>query len=269
MTDEQPVIRFAAVGPLRTRALLRQEPKQVRRSDGHVQMEVELLLTASLTVRESGVLLRIADHKLNLIAQAVVPDDLFGGLTGISGSENDLFVSIWTLPGADQKDDPEIAPEVRAVGYRGEDPNLWLIWKTPDFVESAPEFVEVVPVNFAVVLFGPARAFALRTGVQVAQIRIRAEPRDEVSSEICYGVKDLLLRVEAVPHPVGDAQLGKRLVQIDDLFQVEVDAGVAAGLSRKIRRRLGGIDPEGTATLRCNDAENRYFQSLLRAPSQR
>jgi hypothetical protein len=38
---------------------------------------------AGLAVRESRVLLCIPDHKLNLVAQSVVPDDLFGVLAGI------------------------------------------------------------------------------------------------------------------------------------------------------------------------------------------
>ena len=46
-------------------------------------MKVELLLAAGLVVSQSGVLFYVSDHKLNLVAQAIIPSDLFGVLIGI------------------------------------------------------------------------------------------------------------------------------------------------------------------------------------------
>ena len=48
------------------------------------QVEVELLLTSCLAMGESGVLFGISDHKSNLVAQSVVPNDLLGMLPSVS-----------------------------------------------------------------------------------------------------------------------------------------------------------------------------------------
>ena len=122
-------------------------------------MEVELLLAAGLAVGESSVLFCVPDHKLDLIAQTVVSDDLFGVLTGICLGEDDLFSL-----GIHQQYNPKITPEVGTVGHCRQDPNLRPIRKTTDLIEPFGKLSGIVPVNFAVVLFRSAGSIRWRTG---------------------------------------------------------------------------------------------------------
>jgi hypothetical protein len=102
------------------------------------------------------------------------------------------------------------------------------------------------------------------------QVRIRAETGNEISSKVSSGVEDLLLRVEAASDPVGHAQIGKLVVQVDNLLQVKVHAGVPAGLiCRKVRRRLRGVDTKRSTAPGRNEPENRHLQALLRPARQR
>jgi len=112
-----------------------------------------------------------------------------------------LFLSV----GANQEHDPKVKSKVGTVGYRREHANFRLIWKAAHLVEASGEGLLVVPVNFAIVLLRPAGLLLRRTGVdscRLAQVRIRTEPGNEISSQAGYCVKDLLLRVEAVSDPV-------------------------------------------------------------------
>ncbi|MCS4149269.1 hypothetical protein GGP52_002981 [Salinibacter ruber] len=59
-------------------------------------MKVKLLLAACLAVGEAGVLLGVSYHKLDLVAQSVVPGNLLGWLGGVGPSEDYLFLSVWT-----------------------------------------------------------------------------------------------------------------------------------------------------------------------------
>jgi len=124
--------------------------------------------------------------------------------------------------------DTEATPEVGTVGYYREHPNLRLIWKTADLVETPGELLAVIPVNFAIVLLRPTGPVLRRSGIQVTQVRVRTEPGNEISSEAGDRAEDLLLCVEAVSDPVGHAQIGELVVQIGDLLKVEVHAGVSA-----------------------------------------
>ena len=122
-------------------------------------MEVELLLAAGLAVGESSVLFCVPDHKLNLVAHTVVPDDLLGMLTSVGRGEDDL------LPlRTDQQYDPKITPEVGTVGHCRQDPNLRLIRKTTNLIEPFGKLSGIVPVDFAVVLFRSAGSIRWRTG---------------------------------------------------------------------------------------------------------
>jgi len=56
---------------------------------GHAQIDVkvDLFLIARLTVTETSVLLSVPDSQFQLVAQPVVPDDLFGGLLRVAGGQ--------------------------------------------------------------------------------------------------------------------------------------------------------------------------------------
>jgi hypothetical protein len=90
--DQKPVVGFSPVSAGRAPGFSGQESEQVDGRDRHVQVEVKLLLASGLAVGETGMLLCIPDHKLNLVAQAVVPNDLFGALIGVGRSEYGLFL---------------------------------------------------------------------------------------------------------------------------------------------------------------------------------
>jgi hypothetical protein len=85
-TDQQPVVGLPAVCAERTLGFLGQKAKDVHRRYAHVQVEVELLLAACLAVGKSrmfGVSDHRSDHKLDLVAQAIVPGNLLSVLIGI------------------------------------------------------------------------------------------------------------------------------------------------------------------------------------------
>ena len=106
--------------------------------------------------------------------------------------------------------------------------------------------------------------------LEVAQVRVRTEPGDKVASQTGYRVEDLLLRVEAVAYPVGDPQIGKPLVQVDNLLEVKIHARVFVCLTcRKVRGRLRGVDPKRSAASGSDDSKDRYFQSFFRPSCQR
>lgn len=60
LSDQQSVGCFWAIGAERTLGLLRQKPEHIWDRDGHVQVEVKLLLAACLAVSESRVLIRFS-----------------------------------------------------------------------------------------------------------------------------------------------------------------------------------------------------------------
>ena len=159
--DQQPIIRFSPVGTWRALGLSGQEPEQVHRRDAHVQVEVELLLAAGLAVGQSRVLFGVSDHKLDLVAQAIVPNDLVGVLTGMCGGEDNLLLSV----GTHQQYNPKVTPKVGTVSHCRQDPNLRVIRKTADFIEPVGKLLLVAPVNFAVVLLWRTGAFLRRARV--------------------------------------------------------------------------------------------------------
>jgi hypothetical protein len=62
---------------------LGRDPEHIYCRDGHVQVKVQLLLATCLAVGKTGVLFCVSNQKFNLMAQPVVPDDLFGMLAPI------------------------------------------------------------------------------------------------------------------------------------------------------------------------------------------
>jgi hypothetical protein len=86
---------------------LGQEPEHICCRDGHVQVKVDLLLAARLTVGEAGVPEGVSDHWLNLVVQTAVLSHLLGWLGGIGSSKDDLLSAR-----TDQKHNSEIPPKV-------------------------------------------------------------------------------------------------------------------------------------------------------------
>jgi hypothetical protein len=72
--------------------------------------------------------------------------------------------------------------------------------------------IGTVEVDFPVVKLRSAGAFFARTGVEITEICVRAEPGDEVSVHFSDGTENLPFRIKPVSNPVGDAHLGKSAV---------------------------------------------------------
>jgi hypothetical protein len=102
----------------------------------------------------------------------------------------------------------------------------------------------------------------------LAQIGVRAEPGNEISSLADYGVEDLLFYVEAASDPVGHHQTGKLTAGIGNLLKVEVHPGISAGLiCRKIRWRLRGVYAERPTASSRNDSKNRHLHAFFDRPA--
>lgn len=81
-TDQKSVVGLPAVGTERTLGFLAKRRKDIHRRYAHVQVEVELLLAACLAEGKSRMLFGVSDHKLDLVAQAIVPGNLLSVLIG-------------------------------------------------------------------------------------------------------------------------------------------------------------------------------------------
>ena len=77
---------------------------------------------------------------------------------------------------------------------------------------------KVVEMHFAVVLLRSAWAYLWRTFVEVAQIRISAQPRDKVLAARGERIEELRLGVVTVSDPVDDLRETRK--RVENLFKV-------------------------------------------------
>jgi hypothetical protein len=102
--------------------------------------------------------------------------------------------------------------------------------------------------------------------LEVAQIGVRAQARDEVAACLAHGIEDLRARIPAIADPVAYVQVGgiEAGSAGGDLLGVGIHPRVAFR-QRVSRRRLHGVEPNGAAAFGGHHAQERHLQPALRA----